>query len=117
MITPATTGTTRTRAAVATLRWGAERQHGGAQPHGEGDPDQRSDQTLCAPPHCRTESGPPAPAVPSLLRVYSGHSGRREEPVKSGQADTRSMADFLAVLGIVGFVVAMLGLIWALDRV
>jgi hypothetical protein len=27
------------------------------------------------------------------------------------------MADFLAVLGIVGFVVAMLGLIWALDRV
>jgi hypothetical protein len=28
-----------------------------------------------------------------------------------------SMADFLAVLGIVGFIVAMLGLIWALDRV
>ena len=27
------------------------------------------------------------------------------------------MADFLAVLGIVGFVAAMLGLIWALDRV
>jgi hypothetical protein len=27
------------------------------------------------------------------------------------------MADFLAVLGIVAFVVAMLGLIWALDRV
>jgi hypothetical protein len=31
--------------------------------------------------------------------------------------DTRSMADFLAVLGIIGFVVVMLGLIWALDRV
>jgi hypothetical protein len=28
-----------------------------------------------------------------------------------------AMADFLAVLGFVGFVVAMLGLIWALDRV
>jgi hypothetical protein len=28
-----------------------------------------------------------------------------------------SMADFLAVLGIVGFVAVMLGLIWALDRV
>ena len=28
-----------------------------------------------------------------------------------------AMADFLAVLGIVGFVAAMLGLIWALDRV
>jgi hypothetical protein len=27
------------------------------------------------------------------------------------------MADFLAVLGLVGFVVVMLGLIWALDRV
>jgi len=28
-----------------------------------------------------------------------------------------AMADFLAVLGLVAFVVAMLGLIWALDRV
>jgi len=27
------------------------------------------------------------------------------------------MADFLAVLGIVGFTLAMLGLIWLLDRV
>jgi len=27
------------------------------------------------------------------------------------------MADFLAVLGIVAFAVAMLGLIWALERV
>jgi len=27
------------------------------------------------------------------------------------------MADFLAVLGIVGFVAVMLGLVWALDRV
>ena len=27
------------------------------------------------------------------------------------------MADFLAVLGFVGFVAVMLGLIWALDRV
>jgi len=27
------------------------------------------------------------------------------------------MADFLSVLGIIGFVVVMLGLIWALDRV
>jgi hypothetical protein len=28
-----------------------------------------------------------------------------------------AMADFLVVLGIVGFVLAMLGLIWALERV
>jgi len=27
------------------------------------------------------------------------------------------MADFLAVLGFVGFTLAMLGLIWLLDRV
>jgi len=27
------------------------------------------------------------------------------------------MADFLAVLGIIGFALVMLGLIWALDRV
>jgi len=27
------------------------------------------------------------------------------------------MADFLSVLGIIGFVLAMLGLIWALDRI
>jgi len=27
------------------------------------------------------------------------------------------MADFLAVLGILAFVIVMLGLIWALDRV
>jgi len=27
------------------------------------------------------------------------------------------MADFLAVLGIIGFVLVMLALIWALDRV
>ena len=32
-------------------------------------------------------------------------------------ADTRPMADFLVVLGIVAFAPAMLGLIWALDRV
>jgi len=27
------------------------------------------------------------------------------------------MADFLSLLGIIGFVLVMLGLIWALDRV
>jgi hypothetical protein len=32
-------------------------------------------------------------------------------------ADTRCMADFLSALGIVGFALVMLGLIWALDRV
>jgi hypothetical protein len=40
-----------------------------------------------------------------------------EEPVKGGRRILDPMADFLAVLGIIGFVLVMLGLIWALDRV
>jgi hypothetical protein len=31
--------------------------------------------------------------------------------------DTGSMADFYSALGVIGFTLAMLGLIWALDRV
>jgi len=27
------------------------------------------------------------------------------------------MADFLVVIGVVGFTLAMLGLVWALDRI
>jgi hypothetical protein len=30
---------------------------------------------------------------------------------------TRSMADFFFALGVIGFTLVMLGLIWALDRV
>jgi hypothetical protein len=44
---------------------------------------------------------------PSLALTSGSQRGRQHG----------SMADFLAVLGIVAFVVAMLGLIWALDRV
>ncbi len=40
-----------------------------------------------------------------------------EEPVKGRRRILVPMADFLAVLGIIGFVLVMLGLIWALDRV
>jgi hypothetical protein len=46
--------------------------------------------------------------TPSVVAFTSGSQTRRQHG---------SMADFLAVLGIVGFVAAMLGLIWALDRV
>jgi hypothetical protein len=46
--------------------------------------------------------------MPVVAAFTSGSQTRRQHG---------SMADFLAVLGIVGFVVAMLGLIWALDRV
>jgi hypothetical protein len=46
--------------------------------------------------------------MPVVAAFTSGSRTRRQHGL---------MADFLAVLGIVGFVVAMLGLIWALDRV
>jgi len=39
------------------------------------------------------------------------------DPVQRGRLHHRSMADFLAVVGIVAFVAVMLGLVWALDRV
>jgi hypothetical protein len=32
-------------------------------------------------------------------------------------ADNRRMADFLVALGIIGFALVFLGIIWALDRV
>jgi hypothetical protein len=59
----------------------------------------------------------------AIDRRMKGHSGIFQSfgallrPCSGGRADTRSMADFLAVLGIIGFVVVFLGLIWALDRV
>ena len=58
---------------------------------------------------------------------HSGHWARVDtlltrDPARSHRVHERArtmgvMADFLAVLGIVGFVAVMLGLIWALDRV
>jgi hypothetical protein len=38
-------------------------------------------------------------------------------PRSRRRADTRRMGDFLVVLGTVVFLAAMLGLVWALDRV
>jgi hypothetical protein len=38
-------------------------------------------------------------------------------PLVDRAFDSGPMADFLAVLGFVGFTVVMLALIWALDRV
>jgi hypothetical protein len=37
--------------------------------------------------------------------------------VQTGLADDGGMADLLSVLGILAFALAMLGLIWALERV
>jgi hypothetical protein len=52
-----------------------------------------------------------------LVQKLLSAPGRFSEPVQPGLANDRSVADFLAVVGFVGFVVFFLGLIWALDRV
>jgi hypothetical protein len=51
------------------------------------------------------------------LRNYEDQEGPYEDPVETAAAMMSPMADFLVVLGIVVFAAAMLGLIWALDRV
>jgi hypothetical protein len=40
-----------------------------------------------------------------------------EEPVQMVPGQTRGVGDFFSVVGIVAFAAAMLGLIWALERV
>jgi hypothetical protein len=41
----------------------------------------------------------------------------RSRRVHARSSQHRPMADFLAVLGVLVFVAAMLGLVWGLDRV
>ena len=96
---------------------GAERQHGRAQADREGDPDDRADQTSCARCSLSYETGAGRPTRPTSVEDLFRPTGRLFRTCSERQADTRSMADFLAVLGIIGFAVVMLGLIWALDRV
>ena len=52
-------------------------------------------------------------AVKILLSRETAHSDR----VQGAWSRFSYMADFLVVLGIIGFALAMLGLVWALDRV
>jgi hypothetical protein len=51
--------------------------------------------------------------IKKLLRAF----GPYEDLFKTDRIQTPRMADFLVVLGIVAFALAMLGLIWALERV
>jgi len=44
-------------------------------------------------------------------------AGRQFRPCSDRGVDTCFMEDFLVALGIIGFTLVMLGLIWALDRV
>jgi hypothetical protein len=53
--------------------------------------------------------GPRLGIFQGLRRLFRACSGRLDHD--------RVMADFLAVVGIAAFVVVMLGLVWALDRV
>jgi hypothetical protein len=52
-------------------------------------------------------------AVKAFLRAEGPVSDR----VQTARTRLTTMADFLVVLGIIAFAAAMLGLIWALDRV
>ncbi len=115
MITPTTTGTTSTSAAVATLRWGRKGSMTAARPTEAATP------TIAPMTPRRTVplsygTGPAVTSdgtVENLLRGIGGCSDR----VKNRRRKLAPMADFLVALGIIGFTVAMLGLIWALDRV
>ena len=116
MITPATTGSTKTRAAVAMLRW--ERSGSMAAPR----PTDRATPTIEPTRRLRTaplsyESRPPAPGpepvedfiqdlrptVKNLLRAI----GQILVPWQISSQCSASSASSLV----------MLGLIWALDRV
>jgi hypothetical protein len=53
----------------------------------------------------------------SVVQNLFSKSGTCLEVVETGRAHDLPMADFLVVVGIVAFTLAMLGLIWAMDRV
>ncbi len=115
MAAPTTTGTTMTRAMVAGLRW--ERKGSMAAPRASEVATPSTDPTMrrCTLPLSPelAADGTLGVVVQNLFRRSSDRSDRFER----SRGDARPMADFLAVLGIIAFVVAMLGLIWALDRV
>lgn len=55
----------------------------------------------------------PGPA----FTVFLPAPGRRSPLGYRSRSDARPMGDFLVIVGIVVFTAAMLGLIWALERV
>jgi hypothetical protein len=52
-----------------------------------------------------------------VIQNFFSKSSTCSDFVETGRAHDLPMADFLVVVGIVGFALLMLGLIWALDRV
>jgi hypothetical protein len=59
----------------------------------------------------------PSPAVRPVVKKLLRETGCCSDPIKTDPTHSPPMADFLVVLGIVAFALAMLGLIWALERV
>jgi hypothetical protein len=51
------------------------------------------------------------------LTVFPPRRPARSPRGHRGRSHDRAMADFFVVVGIVAFVAAMLGLIWALGRI
>ncbi|HET9075474.1 MAG TPA: hypothetical protein VFN68_00965 [Acidimicrobiales bacterium] len=51
------------------------------------------------------------------MKILFRSPGPGSDPVEPVRISITGMADFLVVLFILAFVLAMMGLIWALDRV
>src|SRR5580704_13521750 len=113
-MTPATTGITNTNAAVAMLKWERRGSMAAPRPTAAAIPVAEPTRFLRIYP-LSYETGLPASAsaVKNLLR----RTGSCSEPVQGRRQIIVSMADFLVALGIIGFALVFLGLIWALDRV
>jgi hypothetical protein len=62
-------------------------------------------------------TGDQGSAPQGALTDFPPPRGARSPRGNRGRSDDRGMADLLVVAGIVVFVAAMLGLIWALERV
>jgi len=56
------------------------------------------------------------PSVQFVQKLFRG-TDSYSDPVQTNCVQDRHMADFLVVLGILAFVLVMLGLIWGLDHV
>ena len=51
------------------------------------------------------------------MKILFRSAGTASDAVQTTRASIIGMADFLVALGIVGFALVLLGLVWALDRV
>ena len=114
-MTPATTGRTNAVAAAATLRCGRNGTMAAPSATARTMPVIAPHRPLRTP-RVSHRIGPPIPGGKLCSQIIDTY-GTLFTTCSRPRPDTRPMADLLAVLGILGFVLVSLGLIWALDRV